>query len=219
MAATCSLPARKGVASFVRLRLERRAGADQHPRRRLGDAAELYRQAAHHPVGPPTRKARCRQTGRCRSRRALVTVRSSGGTLDVVQAAASASRQQASRPPRAPMNGTSRSRRRYRACPRAVASRSGSSPRRRIARQPSRSPRIRTPGPWLAATVIQDRGRLRRHRSPSEFAARTTDGADQAAPRPLFEAPDLGSCCRMRDPQRCRPDGEGSTEILTPAPR
>ena len=50
------------------LRLERRAGAGQCPGRCLGDAADLYRQAADHPVGRQQGRRLRPTAGRCRFR-------------------------------------------------------------------------------------------------------------------------------------------------------
>ena len=199
-------------AHRVRVRLERRAGADQYPGRCLGDAAGLYRQAADHPVFRQQGKHRARQrtaggAGRLYRDRALQRrhARRGGGR-----------RRQRSGAHRAGAQGHQRAAfhrqgRRHRACPRAL---------RPAAMEVCRHARPRADhcarqgsgasGPRLAADVLQARGRLRRHRSPRAICrARPAEGRRRAAAAVRAAAVPAGAA-QCAHPQRRRPDGEGS---------
>ena len=149
------------------VRLERRAGPGQRPGRCLGDPAGLYRQAAGHSVRQP----RC---GFARQRSAVagaVGQHAAGALQRRHDRCRGRRRRDRGRAERAGAEGHQRTAfqdrgRRHRACPRAgrpaaVALRGHARPRAdHFAGQGSG-----TPGPRLAADVLQARGRLRRHRS------------------------------------------------------
>ena len=140
-------------------------------------------------------------------------VRSSGGTLDVVAGGGVTEVRPPSRRPRAPTSGISQitgdGTVHVRAPVRPAAveiHRDARSPADHFAGEGSRAA-----GPRLAADVLQDRGRLRRHRSPRAIrrAPASGQGIRQGAPERMRRPPSRGRCssrrsfrwcCRMRAP-------------------
>ena len=184
----------RSTAHRSRVRLERRAVAGQYPGRCLGDAAALYRQAADHPVGGEQGSRASPRRGRCRCRRArTLIVRSSGGTLDVV---AGGGVTEAAPTEQAPKGTNERH---------FTIAGDGTAQVRAPSGQPqwkfTRDSRPRADhcagqgsgasGPRLAADVLQDRGRLRRHRSAGAFCRPPGRGdrKPRPTPRPLFDPP------------------------------
>ena len=191
------------------VRLERRAGAGQRPGRCLGDAAGLYRQAAGHSVrGQPG-------CGFARQRAPLpvpsgstLLVRSSGGTIDVVVGGGVTEVAPSEQAPK----GTNERHFKIAGDGTAHVRAPAGQPLWRFAATPDRAPThfagqgSGTPGPRLAADVLQARGRLRRHRSarairrphramrPRKLTRKPIRTArarrpTSAEPRPLFEPP------------------------------
>ena len=196
------------------LRLERRAGAGQYPGRRLGDAAGLYQQASDHSFR--------RQQGRRRARQRAVAgsgrQHASGALERRHHRRGGRRRRQRSRAQRAGAQGHQRAafqdrRRRHRPCPRA--GRPAAMEVRRDARPSAddfAGKGSGAPGPRLAADVLQDRGRLRRHRSARRVCPRLGQGSGQGRSGKVAEPPRPPSrgrcstrrssrwCCRMRAP-------------------
>ena len=168
----------------------------------------LYRQAADHPVG--------RQQG-CRGRPTAAPLAGSRGQHAdrALQRrhprCGGRRRRDRGRADRAGAQGHQRAafqdrRRRHRACPRAL---------RPAAMEIHRDPRPRpddfagqgsgTPGPRLAADVLQARGRLRRHRSPRAIrrAPRRYAGIGGTARKDATKPPSRGRCSTRRSLRWC----------------
>ena len=188
------------------VRLARRDDAGEFPRRRLGDPAGLYRQAAGHPAGlrpgepvhrPPLSTCRPAACWWCAPAAQLGSTCRHAAAWPKPQPEGAAASRQGHR--RAPLH---HQRRRHRDGARHLASDvTCSSPPFRTCRRRSRSPRTGGAGPRRAATLLQDRGRLRRCRRAGGVQALKDERRPTAMPRVRSMRRRISRwCCRRRAP-------------------
>ena len=196
--------------------------AGQCPGRCLGDAAALYRQAADHPVGGRTRRPRLPPSGPLPvPAGSTLIVRSSGGALDVVVGGGVTEAAPTEQAPK----GTSEKHFTIAGDGTAHVRAPSGQPQWRFTRDagPSADHCARqgsgAPGARLAAAVLQDRGRLRRHRS-ARAVCRPRRGGRRSRRRGRCSIRRSSRwCCRMSGPATAsvRPS-RISARIPMPAP-